>query len=660
MPFWWRRRNKRWFGTRWRWRRNKYKRRKPRRRISRRRGRKAPRRRYRRKRFKVRRKKKKLHITQWQPSSIVKCKIKGLTPLVLGADGRQNRCYTDNKLETVYPKTPSGGGFGYEQYTLKYLYSEHQAHNNIWTRSNNYKDLCRYTGCKFTVFRHQTQDFIIQYDIQPPFKQNKWSYMQTHPYLLLLQKHHKVILSKQSNPNGKLTKTIRIKPPKEMQNTWFFQSQFSSQPLLTIKAATTNLNYSYLQCCNENQQLSIHYLDLSLYNFGNWGNAAGYYQPYNTAPTEKKYYCKDVNGKNYEFQLKANTYTDSISYTTGWFAPKFLQAIQLYTSNTYQTPLQDAKPINYCIYNPNLDTGKDNKIFFHSLLSEAYRLPQDDKLSFYNVPLWLGLFGIIDWLTKTQTKDALYLYCIALQSPALQVAAQATASKTVIPIDKVFINGNQFFNQPPTPLQKAKWFPSIHAQLQTINDIVECGPYIPKMTAEKLSTWELKARYAFYFKWGGPQVSDPTVHDPEKQGLYTTASTEQQTIQVCDPEKQKTETMFHDWDIRRGSIKESAFKRMFENLSTTTDVSEIADHPSSPKRQRLLPCLQTEEEKEKEIQVSLHSLFEKSTFQETKDLSELIKQQQQQQNQLKHHIYKLLKDLKYKQNMLQLKTGLLN
>ncbi len=144
------------------------------------------------------------------------------------------------------------------------------------------------------------------------------------------------------------------------------------------------------------------------------------------------------------------------------------------------------------------------------------------------------------------------------------------------------IQGNQFFNQPPTQLQKAKWFPTIEMQLATINDIVESGPYVPKLTSDKLSTWELKARYTFYFKWGGPQVTDPTVNDPEKQGLYPTANTEQQAIQISNPKSQKPETIFHEWDIRRGKIKEAAFKRMFDNLSTSTDVTEITTQ--SPKK----------------------------------------------------------------------------
>nr|UHM27015.1 MAG: ORF1 [Torque teno midi virus] len=658
MPFWWKRRRKPWFG-RWRYRKTRYNKR---RRQRRKRYRRRPygRRRRRRRRQKVRRKRKALPIKQWQPASIVKCKIKGITVLVLGADGRQNRCYTANKNETVYPRTPAGGGFGYEVYNLKYLYQEYKAHNNIWTKTNDYKDLVRFLGSKITIFRHPWQDFIVQYDNQPPFNLTKYTYMHCHPFYLLLQKHHKLILSTQSKPNGKVWKTFRIKPTKTYQNSWFFQKDFATKDLFTIKAAALNINYSYMQCCNENMQLSIYYLNMDLYHFGNWGDASQPYHPYFTAPQIKTYHCQNLAGKRYDFNLDASTYTKAIDYKTGWFAPEFLQSVKFYKQASGEEIEQANIPINFCIYNPSLDLGPDNLIFLHSLTSSTYRIPSDEGLYLQNVPLWLGLYGFIDWIAQRYGKEYLTTHCICLKSKALLVAAQPGASTTIVPIDPSFRQGNQYFNQPPTQLQRAKWFPTILMQQQTINDIVESGPYVPKLTNEKYSTWELKSKYLFHFKWGGPEITDPTVNDPTKQGFYATANTNQETVQVRNPEKQKTETMFHEWDLRRGVIKESAIKRMYENMSVTTDVSDLTDQTPEKKRQRLLPCLQPQNKKEEEMQTCLQTLFEKNIYQESTDLQQLIQQQQQQQDLIKHSIYKLLMNLKQQQNKLQLHTGLLN
>lgn len=89
--------------------------------------------------------------------------------LVAGAEGNQFYCYTDQKEQYTQPRAPGGGGFGVEVLTLEYLYKQWEAHKNVWTASNDYLDLCRYTGCKISFYRHQDVDFIISYDRQPPF-----------------------------------------------------------------------------------------------------------------------------------------------------------------------------------------------------------------------------------------------------------------------------------------------------------------------------------------------------------------------------------------------------------------------------------------------------------------------------------------------------------
>ncbi len=206
MAFWWYRRRKPWFRnyrTR-KTRRYRGRARRPRR-FRRRRNRRTHRRRRRRYR-KVRRKQKKIILKQWQPESIRKCKIKGTGTLVLGANGTQYRCYTIYKDEWTNPKNPAGGGFGCELITLKYLYKEYLYKNNIWTTSNEYYELCRYTGCNITVYRHPETDFILAYDTQPPFYINKYTYMFCHPHQMLQRKHKKILLSTATKPNGKIKK----------------------------------------------------------------------------------------------------------------------------------------------------------------------------------------------------------------------------------------------------------------------------------------------------------------------------------------------------------------------------------------------------------------------------------------------------------------------
>lgn len=111
--------------------------------------------------------------------------------MVLGGEGKQLLCFTDERDQLIPPRTPGGGGIGYERYSLEYLYGQYKQGNNIWTKSNETKDLCRYGGCTIKLFRHPEQDFIVSYSNQPPFTIDKYTYPSCHPQQQLLQKKKK-------------------------------------------------------------------------------------------------------------------------------------------------------------------------------------------------------------------------------------------------------------------------------------------------------------------------------------------------------------------------------------------------------------------------------------------------------------------------------------
>lgn len=189
--------------------------------------------------------------------------------------------------------------------------------------------------------------------------------------------------------------------------------------------------------------------------------------------------------------------------------------------------------------------------------------------------------------------------------------------------------------------------------------MVKSGPYIPKLENQKASTWELRYKLTMYFKWGGPQVTNPPIDDPEHKKDYPIPGSLQETLQIADPKKQKPETMFHEWDYRRGIITAAAIKRMSDNLETDSSLQSDDSEPEKKKKRvsKSLPHLQKKEDK---IKKCLQELCEKDTFQDSQDLRLLIQQQQQQQQQLKSNILELLRDLKQKQRYLSLQTGNLN
>nr|UHK07268.1 MAG: ORF1 [Torque teno midi virus] len=662
MPFWWPRRRRWWATTRFKRRKPRYPKRRRRRRYKRK-YRRAPRRRRRRRR-KVRRKKPNLIVRQWQPDSIVLCKIKLFGSLVLGAEGTQYQCYTNEKGAWTPPQQPGGGGFGIETYSLSYLYDQYLLKRCIWTKSNEYKDLCRYLRCKFVFFRHPKIDFVVNYARQPPFILEKPTYMNCHPIALLLSQHKRVILSKKTDPKGKNRVTLIIKPPKQMITKWFFTKQFAMYDLLQIQAAACTLNYPKLGCCNENLIISIFYLNPQFYQDTTWAQVAeGPYKPYANIRTDLVY--------NYKIGTQTGTYTPtylnetgtpayykSISIDEGFFSPRILNT-QYITQKTGPTRLGNI-PIGAARYNPEIDDGKGNEIYLVSVASGHYQKPTEDNLIFKGLPLWLMFFGLVSFIKKIKTASFLEIHMFIVKSEYILPKHHDTSRPFFPILDINFINGKNPYNSYISTTQRQLWYPNVTHQLETINSIVKCGPFIPKLDNDRDSTWELPFKATFYFKWGGPQMPNQNVTDPKEKSSYIVPDTVQKGLQITNPLKQTAESLLHEWDYRRGLIKTKAFKRMLENLSIESDVYQPTETPK--KRQRVENSLHYQEEENQEIKTCLLSLCESSSSEkeeEEKNLLKLIQQQQQQQKQLKLQLLTLIKDLKEKQNALQLQTGVI-
>nr|UHK04944.1 MAG: ORF1 [Torque teno midi virus] len=668
MPFWWRRRKRFWF-NRWKPRRRfTYKRRK-RRFTRKRRYRRAPRRR-RRRRAKVRRKRKTITVKQWQPDRIVNCKIKGFSSLVIGAEGTQCLCYTNEKKKFTPPQYPGGGGFGIERYTLQYLYEESKFRHNIWTKSNILTDLCRYLRCKIIFFRHPKTDFVVSYSRQPPFTLEKYTYPLSHPFQLLLSKHKKVVLSKKTKPNGKLTTKMIIKPPKQMLTKWFFQKQFATHDLFQLTGAAASFDYPRLGCCNENRIISIYYLNPQFYQNSNWGAATTLpYMPY-ASYDERITYTGKIGNQTYNFQMQPSKWqkptgsTDqwkyymSIDHDTGWFNPKILGATRLHIANVDYAH----HPISAARYNPAIDDGVGNKVYWVSITGGHYDKPTQDDLIYSNMPLWQIFFGFWNYIEKKRNITYLDLGMFVVESQYIQPQPSAITKQYYPIIDYNFILGNNPFKAYISSTQRKLWFPTCQHQLETINSIVQTGPYITKYNNDRDSTWELPYKYIFYFKWGGPDITDDRVADPKTQKLYPVPDTFTEGLQISNPLKQNTESILHSWDFRRSYITSTAFKRMCENLESDSSLETDTEVPK--KRQKIGEELPVAEQKEKKIKKCLLSLCEEPIYQETQETPEtllnLIKQQREQQQQLKHNLLIILQEMKEKQRMLQLTTGILD
>lgn len=533
---------------------------------------------------------------------------------------------------------------------------------NIWTTSNKWLDLVRYLGGYFIFWRHPHVDFVLKFSTTLPMLLDKYTYPDTYPQQLMLGRHKKFIPSLLTKPRGKRYVKVRFKPPKLLTNKWLFQETMAQTGLIQIQASIADLRYPHLGCCNTNQLVVLFGLNLQFYKYIAWGNPHNpiatqqhrWYEPYYQAQTNLTVTWPGSKTPQ-KLTMKVTPYTDTINKATGWFRKELMLATQI----EEETIL----PCMFTRYNPTRDTGVGNKVWLASTLNSTLAPPKTDlDLIVQDLPLYQLLLGFTDWVNKKkQDPQFINSYCLYIQSPFFE--PQPSQHGILCPIDYSFMNGKGPYDSNPDAWDINHWFPTIKHQQKSINTIVSCGPFMPKLDNQNLDTWELWSNYSFQFKFGGAPLPDAEAADPGQQGTYPVPNNQQQAIQIINPEKSSAQSTLHTWDLRRGLITKTAFKRMCENQQTDTDFQTDAE-PFKKKKKTSLPenALLFQQEETEEIQSCLHSLCEKSTSQESEDedLHLLIKQQKHKQQQLKLNLLKLINHLKKKQKVLQLQTGVLD
>lgn len=522
-------------------------------------------------------------------------------------------------------------------------------------------DLCRYTGASISFYRHAHLDFIAYYSREYPMNLEKYTYAFTHPHTMIHFKHKKIIPSWKTAPLlRKRYIKMKIKPPRQMSNKWFFQDYFSDTGLFVLHTTVCDLRYQRLGCCNSNQLVSFYCLNPQMYAIGDWGNAksgTSTYKPWSAAPTTQTTISgTDWTGKQKTATITPTPYSSAISYGSGWFQKDLLQIAKPNVG-------QQVPPITQHRYNPTIDTGHGNKIWIRSILNTSLGPPTTDtSLILEDLPLWQLFFGFLNYCNKIKNNKYFVLtYFVSFQTKFCE--PQPGTPQVFMPIDKTFINGQLPYGRFNIFTGNEKWFPTVANQVETINAIVQCGPYMPKLDNIRESTWELDSKYIFYFKWGGAQLPEAYSADPSKQADYQVPDKIKQRIQISNPNKQDPKGILHAWDFRRGFATKSALKRMLENTDTDTTFQISTDAESTPKKKKKTTnSLPAQDQTQEEEENCLLSLFEEPTCQETQktSLQELINQQQQQQQSIKLNLLKLISQLKKKQSVLQLQTGLLD
>lgn len=631
------------------------------------------------------RRRKKLVMTQWNPSTVVRCFIVGYLPIIICGQGTSAQNYASHSDDITYPG-PFGGGMSSMRFTLRILYDQFTRGQNFWTKSNEDLDLARFKGSKWKFYRHKEVDFIVTWETSAPFTDSIVSGPHQHPGIQMLMKRKILIPSFATKPKGKSTITVRIQPPKLMIDKWYPQTEFCEVTLLTIHASACDLRFPFGS--PQTDSICIQFLVLS-------GAYTGYISilPNNATDTKLNEFVSTnvvtnptvLNTLATPFHFKYPQFPkvapqtnqkDSADSQDGDPIYQADQILNIWKQNNAAWWAKDEKahsnlhsqynkPVSKALehhtglfspvlltpsrlnpqfpglyltitYNPLTDKGEGNKIWCDPLTKDNFEYsPPQSKYLVENIQLWAAVTGYIDYCTKASKDDSFkYNYRILIISPYTvpQLHIQTQPNRGFVPYSNNFGWGRMPGGDPIIPIRwRPRWYPCAYHQQEVLEDIFTSGPFAYK-GEQKTAT--LASKYAFKWLWGGNRIFQQVVKDPcsHQQEQAIGPSTKPRTVQVYDPKYQAPEWTFHAWDLRRGLFGRSAIKRV--SAKPTTD--ELLS--TGAKRPRLeIPAFQEGQEESLLFRKRKHKAYEDSSQTETEAQSE-EEESPQEQLELLHRI----------------------
>nr|UGV39529.1 MAG: ORF1 [TTV-like mini virus] len=680
MPFW----RRRYRG----WRRRRYfARRRPRYFI--------PRTFRRRRRYRVRRhfkkKLKKLHIQQWQPNTIRKLKITGLYQLFFCTSQRianNNTLYIDS----IAPyHLHSGGGFSLTQFTLQNLFDQHLRLRNWWTKSNDVLPLVRYTGCTMYFYYQENVDYIVAYDNSFPMKAGRLTYNGTQPSVMQLMRHRKVIPCKHYNRRKRPYKKVKIRPPAQLKNQWYFQHSLADIPLVNLIACACSLDRWYTNSKAVTPTIGFTCLDATIWINHRFKDEPTYgYQPkentplfalsnghteLNQIPFQDLIYLGNATNMGHGTPFKTvttgtqetrwnNYFTDSkhwgnpfmpeymyhdkttitcvVPLTTlkEWFRTKnwdFSKKLsEILTPSA--CPFGINKTSNYisCRYNPYADKGIGNEVYFLPITNQAYYgwdpQPNKPELISRDLPLWALYWGTVDWHKRAGTITSIETHGITVFKTKY---IDPPNEKYYIPISEYFMSGrSEYFPHKTenwqievTKADEQNWHPKLKFQLSVINTICSSGPGTVKLPPD--ISCEAHVKYVFHFKLGGSPPPMELVSDPSKQPIWPLPSNFTESPSLQSPGT-PFEYFLYNFDQRGDYLTKKAISRLQKDFKPKEIISSITGATGLN-----IPTQKTQE-----------SDSDSSTEEETQaSLQQQLILQRKEQLKLRHRIQLLLNKL---------------
>nr|UGV36881.1 MAG: ORF1 [TTV-like mini virus] len=618
-----------YYYNRYRWRR-----RRPRR-FWRRRFRRPFQRKFWRRRHWVRKRKlKKIRLSQYQPHYIKRLTITGTYPLVLSTKERLSNnlnCY----LDSIAPaEVHGGGGFSICNFSLYSLYQENLQLRNWWSTSNDNMPLIRFLGCTVTLYRQAHLDYLFYYRNTYPMTASLTTYQSTNPQAMLLTKRTRIMACKTHNKNKKPYKKIRIRPPAQLQNKWYFQKEIAQVPLVQFITTACSLDRMYLNSTSISSTLGFVTLDTNgfMQRFLK-ANTTAPYQPLTgqlmfAAPNGKE--VKDILLTQIILLGSVEEATEgtmigavppTLSCPTDWqvtsniakklytaynqskywgnpFMPHWFYGDQriLITNQTIEqlckqyknSTESDCKLTSGFVikeqkyqqlrYNPFADKGVNNILYLLPIDSHVHSYgwdpPTDKDVVCRDLPLNVLLWGYLDFQRKCKEYNDIDTKCICVfQSPYVSPPGHC---KFIVVLDDDFLHGNSpYFDEGrKTTSDYQNWHPKVRFQVRTLNAIACSGPATTKLPDD--ISIECHLKYRFHFKIGGEPAPMSVLKNPEDQPQWNIPNNFLQTTSLQNPTA-PFEHLLWKFDERRGELTKRAAKRITENLQSETNLLPIAE-----------------------------------------------------------------------------------
>lgn len=569
-----------------------------------------------------------------------------------------------------------GGGWSLLVFNLGALYQEWEHLRNAWSKSNLGLNLVRYLYSDFKFYRHDTVDYVVTAQTCYPMLDNKYMHANCHPSRMLLAKRKIIVPSKKTNPNGRPYKRKRFYPPEQMLNKWFFQKEMCNTNLLMLATTACDLMHYYVPSTAESNNITLYSINTKIFQNKNFQHTEQGTVPW--SPKASYYMYGQHNGstsqptKASDLIYLGNTYDNTGGQTSdGTFNaamkkenmgnPFFHEYIsgdrQIWvgniqpsaifktnisspeqTANLKKLHLMQEPIIVTCRYNPNRDTGEGNRVYMLSNIRQdnGYNPPNDPNLTIDGFPLWLSMWGWADWQKKLSLIQQIDInYFIACNCSFIDPPLPC-----YVFLSKSFIDGEGPYQLPRAEISASDnqhWYPKYKFQKEGIENINMSGPAVAK--SEYTKNIEAHCEYKFKFKWGGCPADIETPYDPCEQPQYNVPDKQLLATTLQDPTL-SPDRIFHDFDIRRGEITQTALERVCKYKKTDKPLFTDGTTPCEEKS-LFDPPIQPQET----LQTLLQELHQTSSSEEDEEtpIPQQLQRHKLKQQRLKHKLLKLIK-----------------